>query len=261
MTTGLAEARTRRQRRVVRRPAPEAEEAVARVRRERDLVALEDIDVVLVGAHYGLVPQVADLENEEAHLVRMGARGIVCIARRLWEAGAWRFAYAHELGHWLLDDGHDDFARCTTERGERVRGARRSVESLMSDFAGLFVCPGDEVAARWNVETPGLEDVVAIANGCGVSVEVSALRVLQMTKAPRAVAVSRAGVVEWWAETEGFGARVRAARAVPAGSEASALHRERAEGAEGLSDAWDGERVRSRAVRSGGGDVVVSWLG
>ncbi len=257
MTTEAAEARTRRQRRVVRQPAPEAVEAVARVRRELGLMELGDFDVVLVGAHYGLVPQIAELGNEEAHVVRMGGRGIVCIGRRVWEAGTWRFPFAHELGHWLLHRGHDDFARCMTERGERVRGARRSVESIASDFAGLILCPSDLVAARWNVAEPELAEVQAIGRGCGVSVEVAALRVLQMTKAPRAVAVSRAGIVEWWAETEAFGARVRASRKVPEGSEAAALHAARA--AEGVSDAWDGERVGSRAVLSG--DVVVSWLG
>jgi hypothetical protein len=260
VTVETEEPRTRRQRRIVRQPAPEAVEAVARIRRERGLVALADFDVVLVAASYGLVPRIDDLENEEAHLVRGEGRGIVCIARRVWEAGTWRFPFAHEFGHWMLDRGHDDLARCTTARGERVRGARRVAESRASDFGGEFLVPADVVAARWDLREPGLGTVESIARGCGVSVEVSALRDLQRTSAPRAVAVSKAGLVVWWAETPAFGARVRATRAVPAGSEAAALHRTRPEG---VGDAWDGARVPSRAVRSGSeeGDVVVSWLG
>lgn len=249
-----AEERTRRHRRIVREPKAAAVEAVERVRRELRLTHLEDIDVVLIGAHYGLVPIVRDLENEEAHLIRAGARGIVCIARRVWDAGAWRFPFAHELGHWLLDDGHDDLARVTASQ---KTSARRAVESSASDFAGLLLVPEDAVHARWRLDEPSLETIVAVAAACAVSAPVAALRVLQMTKAPRAVALSVAGRVEWWAETAAFGARVRAGRAVPAGSHAATLHDARPSG---VGESW-GARVAGSAVRiERAGDVVVSWL-
>jgi hypothetical protein len=260
MTAAASETRTARQRRVVREPQPAAVEAVLRVRRELHLRELEDIDVALIAAHYRLTPMVADLENEEAHLIRAGARGIVCIARRVWETGAWRFPFAHELGHWLLDDGHDDLRRCTAPGKTR---ARRNVESAASDFAGLLVVPEDVIPARFDLRAPDLETVTAIAVACAVSAPVAALRVLQMTRAPRAVALSVAGRVSWWAETAAFGERVRAGRRVPEGSAAARLHGARWEGAsEEAGPSWDDERVGSAAVRVGGReDAVVSWLG
>ncbi len=253
------EERTRRHRRVVREPAPAAVAAAARVQRELRLTTLADIDVVLIGAHYGLVPMVRDLENEEAHLIRAGARGIVCIARHLWEAGTWRFPFAHELGHWLLDDGHDDLGRVTASGKTR---ARRAAESGASDFAGLLLVPEDPVRARWSLDEPDLDAVVAIAAACGVSAPVAALRVLKMTSAPRAVALSVAGRVEWWAETAAFGARVRAGRAVPSGSEAATLHDAKPPQARdaSLGESW-GAEVAGGAVRiAGDADVVLSWL-
>jgi len=252
----------------VRAPAPVAAAAVERVRRELRLQELADIDVVLIGAHYGLVPLVRDLENEEAHLLRAGTwRGIVCIARRVWETGAWRFPFAHELGHWLLHDEHDDLARVTASK---KTSARRATESGANDFAGLLLVPGDAVSARWDHRAPSLDAVVAIAAACSVSVAVAALRVLQMTEAPRAVALSVGGRVEWWAETSAFGDRVRAGRAVPAGSAAARLHEAALEGVDGASapraarstpeESWSAA-VAGSAVRGESGDVVVSWLG
>jgi hypothetical protein len=246
--------RTARQRRIVRAPGARAVEAAERVTRELDLRDLADIDVVLIGAHYGLVTVVRDLENEEAHLVRAGARGIVSLARRVWDAGTWRFPLAHEIGHWLLDDAHDDLARFTSLRPTR---ARRSVESSASDFAGLLLVPRALVLSRWDLCAPGLDVVCAIATACRVSPPVAALRVLQMTHAPRAVALSSAGRVEWWAETASFGARVRAGRAVPSESAAARLHDT---WAHGTGESWQASAVADGAVRIAGGDVVMSWL-
>jgi hypothetical protein len=255
VTAETTDTRTKRHRRIVREPSPVALRAVEEVRRELRIATLADIDVVMIGARYGLVPQIADLENEEAHLVRMGEHGIVCVSLRVWQKGSWRFPYAHEIGHWLTDRSHDDFARCTSES---PRGARRQPERFASDFAGVLLVPEREIKEGWDLGAPGLDAVCAIARACSVGVATAALRVLQMTKAPRAVALSKGGLVEWWAETEAFGARVRAARAVPRASEAGRLHGGRPEG---VSEAWDAERVASRAVKVGEEDVVVSWLG
>ncbi len=257
MTAGATDTRTKGQRRIVRVPSPLAVEAVARVRRELRIESLADIDVVLIGAHYGLVPLVRDLENEEAHVISAGSRGVVCIARRLWESGAWRFAYAHEVGHWLHDRGHDDFARITAQG---KTSARRSHESFANDFAGLLLVPGDVVTARWDLDEPDLGTVQRVAEACSVSVATAAIRVLQLTRAPRAVAMSRAGRVEWWAETAAFGARVRAGRAVPAGSAAARLHRAACARLGESGEAWDAG-VAGSAVRLDEEDGVVSWLG
>jgi hypothetical protein len=238
----------------VRQPKAVAVAAVGHVRRELQIEDLADIDVVLIAAHYGLVPIVRDLENEEAHLIRGAERGIVCIARRVWETGAWRFPFAHELGHWLLDDGHDDLARVTASG---KTSAKRAPESGASDVAGLLLVPEDDVTPRWSLREPGLDTVVAIAAACSVGVPVAALRVLQMTKAPRAVALSVAGRVAWWAETAAFGSRVRAGRAVPAGSEAARLH---GTTCEGLGESWDAQIAASAVRIDDAGDVVVSWL-
>ena len=224
--------------------------------RELTLRDLADIDVVLIGAHCGVVPAVRDLENEEAHLIRGGGRGIVCIARRVWETGARRFPFAHELGHWLLDRTHDDLARFTS-----LRPTERSpqLESAASDFAGLLLVGRARLSLRgWDVRAPGLDAVRAIAAACSVSAPVAALRVLQMTDAPRAVALSVAGRVAWWAETAAFGARVRSGRAVPAESAAARLHDARPDDA---GDSWDARAVAGSAVRVEGEDVVMSWLG
>jgi len=246
-------ARTRGQRRIVRVPDESAVNAAARVRRELGLRDLADLDVVLIGAHYGLVPVVRDLENEEAHLLRMGRRGLVCIDRRVWETGTWRFPFAHELGHWLLHEAHDDLSRVTAAK---KTSARRATESSASDFAGVLLVPDDLVTARWDLRAPDLATVAAIGAACAVSVSVAALRVLQMTEAPRAIAYSVGGRVAWWAETSAFGARVRAGRAVPKGSEAARLHDA---AIEGLGESW-GREVAGSAVKVEG-DAVVSWLG
>jgi hypothetical protein len=255
VTSAASETRTAKHRRIVREPDARAVAAVDLLTRELTLRDLPDIDVVLIGAHCGVVPAVRDLENEEAHLIRGGGRGIVCIARRVWETGAWRFPFAHELGHWRLDRAHDDLARFTSLR---PTSARRSVESAASDFAGLLLVPRAIVSSRWDVRAPGLDAVRAIAAACSVSAPVAALRVLQMTDAPRAVALSVAGRVAWWAETAAFDARVRSGRAVPAESAAARLHDARPDDA---GDSWDARAVAGSAVRVEGEDVVMSWLG
>ena len=174
------------------------------------------------------------------------------MSRRVWEAGTWRFPYAHEVGHWLTDRGHDDFARCTSAS---PRGQRRQPERVASDFAGVLLVPEREVQTVWDA-APGL-DVVAIGGRLVGVAATAALRVLQMTKAPRAVALSQGGRVEWWAETAAFdGAGAGGARGA-AGVRGGAVARGagRGKGDAGRGADWDS------AVKVGEGDVVVSWLG
>ena len=163
------------------------------------------------------------------------------------------------LGHWLLDDAHDDLGRVTSSR---PTSARRSVESAASDFAGLLLVPEAIVAARWDLSAPEIGDVSAIATACGVSGPVAALGVLRMTDAPRAVALAVGGLArEWWAETAAFGARVRSGRAVPEGSAAARQHDARPLGAATVAtESWDARALAGSAVRVVGDDVVMSWL-
>jgi hypothetical protein len=251
----VTEERTARHRRIVRQPQERAADAVARVRRERGLEHPEDIDVVRVGASYGLSPCVRRLANGEAHLIRAGSRGVVCVDDRAYAEGRWRFPYAHEFGHFMLDLDHDDLARVTSTKKTR---ARRRVESGASDFAGLFVVPQDMMRARCDVSAPGMREVMSVAGVFGVSPEVAGLRLLQVTRAPRAIAVSRGGRVVWWAETEAFGARVRADRPVPERSPAARAHARWTPDARG--EAWAHEAVSAEAVRVQGPDDVVTWL-
>ncbi len=199
---------------VIRKPAPAAVEAATALIDELAIEAPEDIDVSLIAAHCGLFTFPGRLMNEEGHLLRAGSHGLAMIAEDALHTRKWRFVLAHELGHFLLHQGHDDFARCTAVKG---RPARRRVESEASDFASELLFPRRMLEPMCRgAEALTLAEVQAIADVFGASLPATALRVLTVTEAACAAVHATRGIVDWWAASSAFRGKVRRGSTVPA---------------------------------------------
>jgi len=239
----------------VRAPGERAASEAARVIHELGIRGPEDLDVVLIAAHHGLFARTGTLSNEEGHLLRAGRVGLATIDRGARERGDGRFVLAHELGHFLLHQGHDDFARCTMERASP---ARRKIETEASDFAAELLVPRGMLAERLTGRDVGLQDVAEAACHFGVTLPSMALRVLLVAGGPHAVVVSRGGRVHWWAHAAGFTARVGWGHRLDERTVASTG----SGAAEVPAEAWDCEgragflREEARPVD----DTVLSWL-
>jgi hypothetical protein len=221
---------------VVRAPSPRAIQAAESLLDELAITGPEDMDVTLVAAHCGLFATTRSLANEEGHLVRTGRHGIASVDTRAVRSRKWRFVVAHELGHFLLHEGHDDFARCTTSR---ARPARRRVESEANDFASELLLPRRWFAARCAGRL-SLDAVQALARTFRASLTSTALRALVFTDTPCALVHATGGVVDWWACSASFRGKVR--------------RRARVE------DAWPSDSVVRGETVSVGDSALLVWL-
>ena len=250
-----------------RRRAPMAGPvAVAReVLTSRGITEPEQIDLPAILADHRLVLRRARLANAEGRLVRSGRHGVVTIDESAFQSEKWRFVGAHELGHHRLHEHRAELA-CFPKVGATREERSRSFldEQGASDFAVELLTPAAMVAAHDEVRASPAARARAIAQGFGVSLPVAALRVLDFTKEPCAVAYAEAGQVLWCTATRGFAVKVKEPMEVPGESCAARVGAgkgaARVVGASVWGEARGVAEVWEEAMGIAGFDAVVTVL-
>jgi hypothetical protein len=239
----------------MREPSSRAVEAAERLLAELGVAAPEEIDVALIAAHCGAISVLRRLENEEGHLLRAGSRALVAVSELAALTREWRFVIAHELGHFLLQAAHDDFARYTGTR----RSARRGMESEANDFAAALLMPRAMFAGECTNKDIAAAQVVALADRFDAPLASAALRVLFFATAPCAAACVRDGVIEWCARSRAFPMDLRRgtiSEAPIAGASCTVLATRWGRGLEGL--VAPDEIVEETIATEDG--ATISWL-
>jgi IrrE N-terminal-like domain len=192
-----------------RAPLERAVTAARGVLSNRGIATPEEIDLAALLADFRIALRRAPIGNAEGRLVRAGRRGVITIDERSFDSEKWRFVLAHELGHFLLHVIRADLL-CFPKKGAAREDKGRIFldEQAASDFAAELLLPDAMVRERYDAAATPMDRARGLASTFGVSLPTAALRTLDFTEEPCAVAYVEAGVVEWCTATKAFGVAV-----------------------------------------------------
>jgi Zn-dependent peptidase ImmA (M78 family) len=247
------------------RPAAMARETLG-VRGIRDP---RDLDLLALLDDHRIAFRRAPIGNAEARIVRSGRHAVITIDHGAFASEKWRFAGAHELGHYRLHEHLTELACFPKKDATRDERSRRFLdEEGASGFAVELLMPASMVAPRLDAAASPLERARALASTFGTSLPTSALRVLDFTDAPCAVVYSERGEIAWCTATRAFDVWVPDGCPLPAGSRAGEAHAARGGvGAEHdvRASVWGRTRggieaIREQSVAIPGFDAVITVL-
>lgn len=149
----------------------------------------QDIDIPLIAAHYGAVTLHRPLIREEGRLLRKGSRGIIVVNQAFEGTPRGRFVAAHELGHFMLHEGLDQFFICETADLSEYRS--NGVEAEANQFAAELLMPEDLFAPLCDRNRPCLDDLQDLARRFSTSLMATAFRFARYCPEPFASIVSQ----------------------------------------------------------------------
>ena len=182
--------------------SPRAVEAARRVLSEHGVRRPADIHVEAIAARLGARVLYGLGATARGWIVRAGKVAIIRVDERAVGRPWARFTIAHELGHFLLHPVADHFLQCTSAR-ERSDGAY-AIEREASDCATELVMPEDLATPHCALDRATIDDVDRLARLFTTSLEMSAIRMTELTTAPCAVMVAENGRVKWASESLTF---------------------------------------------------------
>ncbi len=242
----------RRRRAPMARPA-----ALARqVLEQRGIREPSQIDLLALADDLRVVLRRARLGNAEGRLVRCGRCGVVTIDEGAFLSEKWLFVLAHELGHLLLHEHRAELA-CFLKKGATREAKSRSFldEEGASGFGVELTMPASMVEPRYDRGASPAERARALASTFGMSLPVSALRMLDFTEEPCAVAYAEAGRLAWCTATRAFGVKVRDGARV-----SGAVGEERVVRASAWGEAGEVRELREHAMAIPGFDAVLTVM-
>ncbi len=175
----------------------------------RGIGAPDEIDLEALIADFRITLRRDAIGYAEGRLVRCGRRGVMTIDELAFLSEKWRFVLAHELGHFLLHEHRLDlscFPKRSATRDEKSRSFLD--EEAASSFASVLLMPDEMVKARYERAESPMDRARRLASTFGVSLPTAALRVLDFTDEPCAVAYVERGVVAWCTAKRAFGVTV-----------------------------------------------------
>lgn len=184
--------------------------------------APSELEVDLIAAHHGAMTLFRPLLREEGRLVRRGARGIIVVALPLADTPRARFVIAHELGHFLLHAGRDQFFLCTTADLSDYR--KSGMEAEANRFAAELLMPEPWFAPQCTRARPCLDDLKELSHTFRTSLMATAIRFADFASEPFAAVVSRDAKVQFSVRSQSFPYFVPRGRRIRAESLASRLH-------------------------------------
>lgn len=192
-----------------------------------NITSPEQLDVLLIAAHHNVFVRFRALDHEEGHMLRAHDRALVVVNQRARHSSKWRFVVAHELGHFLLHQDHDQLPVCTDlalhswYSGCKIeREANAFAAELLMPKALFTECCDDLQGERW----PSLDHVSMLATGFETSLTATALRFAQLTQRHVAIVHATAGQIDWCARSPGFELDIQPATPLNPGTWAAALH-------------------------------------
>jgi len=156
-----------------------------------------------------------DLEGSRARVMQVSDRPRITVSNRTQDAGAIRFSIAHELGHLLLRHRVAVDGAPLVERLCRpLSDAGSDLEREANIWATELLMPAALI--QHCCELPGvtMQHIRSIARACQTSALASALRFVELTPEPCALAYCELGHVRWSRRSATFSHWIPAGRAV-----------------------------------------------
>lgn len=209
-----------------RQASPKAAKRARDVVAELGIVDPSEIEIELIAAHYGAITIYRSLRNEEGRLLRRGRRGLIVVSERFKGAPRGRFVVAHELGHFLLHAGVDQFFVCET--ADLSDYGSNGIEAEANQFAAELLMPECMFSPRCDRNRPCLADLVELAEAFSTSLMATAIRFARFSPEPFAAVVSQKSRVLYASRSPSFPFRIAAGHYLsPQATYAGELHRGR----------------------------------
>ncbi len=181
--------------------------AARALRAREQLAADRRLDVEDLARSLGARVVRGDLDGAMARLLVQGRRAVIRLSTRVVQAEAQRFSVAHEIGHLVMQ--HSTPPPMAMAAGALMRPIDRNVEIEANAFAAELLMPEAEIRARLASATLGLTLARAIAVDMNVSLVAAALRCVELSAEPGAVALVQSDRIAWIATGGGFRTRYR----------------------------------------------------
>jgi Zn-dependent peptidase ImmA (M78 family) len=246
----------------VQPPSDAALDAARRALALGDVRNPADIQLEAIAGRMGAVVLYERLSTADAWLLRAEGRAIVCVDERIRGTPRAVFTIAHELGHYALHARVDHFDHC--HAGSEARSDEAQwIETEADQFGTELTMPEHLAAPLCRAERPTLDDVERVARTFGTSFTASAIRYVELARAPCAVALTRKGRVRWAPESPYFPGTIAPARCVHPESAAARIPKRRAMGSAPIEvpgAAWGArEPLLEHAIPLGEAGVL-SWI-
>lgn len=158
---------------------------------EPEQIELEDIAWDL-----GVRVKTAPLDGAEAWLLRRCNKGLIRVRAGLPELGRYRFAVAHELGHWSYHSGQSQAWVCSSQDIHAYWGSPAEIEA--NAFASELLMPKKLLGPRLQGAHLTIEFLRDLASKFNTTLTAAAVRVADETKDDCCVVFSEKNVVRWW---------------------------------------------------------------
>lgn len=155
------------------------------------------VDIHNLARHLGLEIREVDSEGLEAALIRVPgrARGIIAVRRGTQPIGRYRFALAHEAGHFSLPGHGAPEAACLKHEVECWIETRSRREESANRFAAELLLPSAFVRSILTSEIASMATAEALAEQCQTSLTAAALRCVLLDERARALVTSVGGKI------------------------------------------------------------------
>lgn len=161
-----------------------------------------EIDIEAISMERGAYVRERNIDGADAWLVRKSNKAIITINSKIYEKGRKRFAIAHELGHFEI---HNDsqLVICSDEDMHDWNKIK-SQELEANEFASTILMPKDIFSRYIKIEMPNMDRVSELSGEFNTTLTATALRYVQLSSEPCAVAVSSNGTLKWYKKSESF---------------------------------------------------------
>lgn len=166
-----------------------------------------EINIKEISMERGAYVREKDIDGAEAWLVRKGSKAIISVNSKLHEQGRKRFAIAHELGHFEL---HNDSQLVICSDEDMYAWNRsKSQEIEANEFASCILMPEAIFSRYIKKEAPNMDRISELSNEFGTTLTATAIRYVQLSPEPCAVAVSKDCTLKWYKKSDSFGLHLK----------------------------------------------------
>jgi Zn-dependent peptidase ImmA (M78 family) len=162
-----------------------------------------EIKIKEIAMERGAFVHERNIDGAEAWLVRKESIAIITVNSKLHEHGRKRFAIAHELGHFELHNDSQLVVICHDEDMFAWNGSK-SQEIEANEFASCILMPEAIFSRYIKKEAPDMDRVSELSSEFGTTLTATAIRYVQLSFEPCAVAVSKNGILKWYKKSDSF---------------------------------------------------------
>jgi Zn-dependent peptidase ImmA (M78 family) len=141
------------------------------------------------------------LEGAAASLVRYGDKATIRISDKESDQGRIRFSVAHELGHFILNNGYSIHLVCSNKDTHDWYN-QKNQETEANFFASELLLPKTLVEKRCDVEKVNFKPIRSIAEDFSTSLMATAIKFVRLCPEMCAIIYSEDSAIKWFYRSE-----------------------------------------------------------